>query len=158
MKNILFILLIIPIIGFSQTEKETIDWINKTLRENQNEFARIGLTTLEENSAPHPNVIVIHGGSFSYSYNFSSNQVSSVKEKRAPAGNYNLMIYFDTSIMSKFHSRNSIGEMEVDSTTFVSDINLVLECDEEDINRLKKAFTHYFNLTGGNINDDLFKN
>jgi len=147
----LFFLLFISLHCFSQTEKETVEFINTKFAENYAELIGPAIWKVNTKTADAKKEIIItlscNGSTTTYLIN--PKNINSITTYKAPAGNMNIKIISLT---------NSIKKDAFKSTSFENEINIVLKGSDEEIIRIKKGLIHLFKLYGSSFaNDDLFK-
>ncbi len=157
MKKVIgLILLLISFMTHSQTEKETIDFINAKLRSSYGSMGGIpAIFEIKESTFFDSNEKIYRfdlfiGQPFAV-YLINPKNVIEIVEYRARNGNLNLRILNDDYSILQWY----IGD---ENKNWNNEINLVLNSDDLEIRRIKKALKYLFVLNGAVfVNDDLFK-
>lgn len=155
MKYFLIITILLCNLTFSQTKKETIEFLNLKLN-----LCRSSMTDRSGNEIPAifrldntPNTIITInltiGDPFEVMMIYAPSVIG-ITENRAPNGKLNLkIITSDKTITSWFVSdQNKILSSEAE---------LTLNCSDDDIRKIEKALNHLFVLNGAKlVNEKLF--
>ena len=157
MKKLFILFFLISTITFGQTENETLNFINSKLRSCSDTFPDINgneIPTIwsfkKDNDIFNVNLDI--GKPFQRFRLNPKKIIDIVEVKGGSSGNLNLKIIAkDNSIQSWFISDGN--------KNYSSELKLVLVCpSKSDVNRLKKALKHLFELNGASFsNDELFR-
>lgn len=157
MKKLFILFFLISTITFGQTENETLNFINSKLRSCSDNFPDINgneIPTIwslkKDNDIFNVNLDI--GKPFQRFRLNPKKIIDIVEVKGGSSGNLNLKIIAkDNSIQSWFISDGN--------KNYSSELKLVLVCpSKSDVNRLKKALKHLFELNGASFsNDELFR-
>jgi hypothetical protein len=143
-------------IAYGQTKEETIDWLNQKFRECKS-INWVNLAVQNNTTDGEFLTILNHYGSFANAYNMKADNIKAVKVYRAEAGNYNIRLIGNTIVEIEYKFNENRDAKEV-SKKNLNEINLVLDANSSDAEKLKKGLTHLINLLGGNlIKKDLFE-
>ena len=162
MRKLLILLFLTTTVAFSQTESETLNFINSKLRSCSDTFPDINgneipaIWSFKKDRSSYANIFNVSldiGEPFQKFTLNPKNIIDIVEVKGGTLGNLNLKIISkDNSIQSWMVSDGN--------KNYVSELKLVLVCPSNgEVSRLKKALIHLFELNGASFaDDDLFRN
>ncbi|WP_306642228.1 hypothetical protein [Sanyastnella coralliicola] len=142
-------------VSLGQTESETLVFINSKLHSCQSSFPRP-----DGSKAPmkwHISkgvfnqadvfIVELHSDAPISNYKFNAENIIDILETRASNGNLNIRIVDKQS--SILHT-----SYLTDETQWVHELNLVLNCEDEEIRRIIKAFRHLAEINGATLPDE----
>ena len=154
-KLIIASLIFISIHSQSQTESETIDYLNKKLALNSAPMVDEPMYLTVRTGEDYGKIIIIDSyisNNLFTTKKFHCEQIDGITTFRPANGKLCLRIVSTKGLLKNKYASENVEHYE-------NSMNIPLTCTDEESMRIKKAFEHLFKINGiKQINNDLFKN
>lgn len=154
----LLCIILISLSTFSQTKDETVDWINQKFIQCKLKIPGLDNTykiAIKLNNA-NEQMILLYIPSIKQYYMLNPKDIARVYTERAPNGNLNInLVSKGRKILQGTINTNTLEPVDYE---IVDNFNILLESQDDEINRLKKGIEHLITLLDGKLQEDnLFK-